>query len=188
MSLSDMLGPALQIGATFLSAGGQLASGEANRQIGRRKKAIGEYEAKQLEQDAEQSRGVGLRKAQDETLKTELVSSAALARAAASGAGASDPTVISIIARTAGEGAYRSALAIYEGEAQARVDIMKAAAARAEGAMADADSQTAQTFAGIGAASTLMSGAARVSTMYDKYWAGPKRGSSNIDTGISSDG
>jgi hypothetical protein len=185
MALSDWFAPALQLGSTFLTAGSQLAAGSANRLIGKRRKDIGEFEAQQLELEAAQSRGVGMRTAQDETLKTELVNSAALARAAASGAGASDPTVLNIISRTAGVGAYRSSLAMYEGEAQARMDLMRAETARAEGDISEQEAENADTLSKFGAASTLLSGAAKISTMYDKYWAGPKRG---IDSGISGSG
>lgn len=179
--LSDMLAPALQIGATILSSGSQFARGAAARTIGARRKAASEFEAKQLEQEAEQSRGVGMRAAQDEVQKAELVQSAALARAAASGAGASDPTVISILARTAGEGAYRQAVALYQGEAQARFDLMRATAARMEGDIAESDAGSAQKFANMAGLSTALTGGAQALTMYDKYWAGPKSG---IDRGV----
>lgn len=183
MALTDLLAPALQIGSTILSAGSQLARGDAASVIGRRRKAQAEYEADQLEQEAEASRGVGLRGGADAAMQTQLVNSAAIARAAASGAGASDPTVVNIIARTAGEGAYRQALALYEGEAQARMDRMKATALRYEGATAEADSKFARNQSRIGAASTLLSGGVKFTSMYDKYWAGPKKGDSDTDFG-----
>ena len=125
MALSDLLGPALQLGSTILGAGSQVARGEAASAIGARRAAEQEFEAKQLETEAEQSRGVGMRAAQDEVLKARLVNNAALARAAASGAGASDPTVMGVLERTAGMGAYRASLAMYEGEAQARRELME---------------------------------------------------------------
>ena len=176
MAIFDSLLPALQIGATALSAGSQVARGNAARTIGRRRKQVTEFEADQLEKEAEQSRGVGMRGAQEEVSKARLVQSAALAKAAASGAGASDPTVISVLARTAGEGAYRQAVAMYEGEAQARMDLLKASATRIEGDMAESDAATAQKFDNMGALSTVLSGGARTLSMFDKYWAGPKGG------------
>lgn len=181
-SIFDMLAPSLQIGSTILSAGSQFARGEAVRTVGRRKRGAAEFEAKQRELSAEEARGGGMRAAQDEVLKTELVNSTALARAAASGAGASDPTVISILARTAGEGAYRQAVALYQGEAAARSELMRAAAARLEGDIGESDAESAQKFANLGGISTALSGGARALSMYDKYWTGPKTA---IDTGIS---
>ena len=174
MALSDLLGPALQIGSTILSVGSQVAKGEAASAIGARRAAEQRFEAEQLDTEAEQSRGVGLRAAQDETLKAQLVNSSALARAAASGAGASDPTVMSILERTAGMGAYRASLAMYEGEAQARLDRTKASALRYEADTNISDAAAAKTQANMGAVSTLLSGATKGLSMYDKYYAGPQ--------------
>ncbi len=171
--LSDLLGPSLQLGSTILGVGSNLSRASAVRTVGKRRQAADEFEAQQLEAEAAGSRGVGLRAAADEVLKTETINSTALARAAASGAGASDKTVMDVIARTAGEGAYRSALAMYEGEAQARLDMQKAAALRYEGSLSDSDAEAAARMARMSAGSTLLSGAARGLSMYDKYWSGP---------------
>jgi len=172
MALSDFLAPSLQVGATILSAGSQIAKGNAYRAVGQRKKALSEFEAQQLETEAEGAQGIGLRGAQDERLKAQVVNSLALARAAASGAGASDPTVLNLLAQTSGESAYRQALAMYEGEAQARLDRMRASAVRYEGDTAASDANIAAGQTGIGALSTVLSGGAKVMSMYDKYWAG----------------
>lgn len=172
-SLSDLFAPSLQIGSTILSMGAQLAKGQAAQTIASRRQAADEYEAQQLEVEAQQSRSVGMRTAQDQTVNTEMINSTALARAAASGAGASDPTVMNVIARTAGAGAYRAATAMYEGEAQGRLDMAKASALRYEGATGVSDAATAAQFAGIGAAATALSGAAKAGAMFGKYWSGP---------------
>ena len=155
-SLSDLLPLSLQVGSTILGAGSQIARGQALSAIGARRAAEQQYEAKQLEAEAEQSRGVGLRAAQDQTRRGVLVNSAALARAAASGAGASDPTVMAVMERTAGMSAYRSALAMYEGEAQARLDVTRAGALNYEAGTNLEDAQAGKTAAGFGAASTLL--------------------------------
>jgi hypothetical protein len=52
---------------------------------------------------------------------TRLAESRALALAAASGGGASSPTVLNIIANLAKEGSYNAARALYAGEEQARL-------------------------------------------------------------------
>jgi hypothetical protein len=57
--------------------------------------------------------------------------------AAASGAGASDASVVNIVGRIKGEGAYRAATALYAGEDKARVLRMQAAAKRYEGLTAE---------------------------------------------------
>lgn len=173
MSISDLLGPALQIGSTVLSAGSQVARGNAATAIAARRKAALEFQAKQLESEAGQSRAVGQVQAQDIARQTQLVNSTALARAAASGAGATDPTVLKVMARTSSEGAYRQALAMYEGEAQARMDTMRAQSARFEGDTNVSDAATAKRASNIGAASTVLSGGAKALSMFDKYWSGP---------------
>lgn len=181
MAASDFLGPSLQIGSTILSAGSQLARGDAARTIGVRRKAAGDFEAAQQELAASESSGVAMRAAQDEVLKARMVNSTALARAAASGAGASDPTVMAVLSRTAGEGAYRSAVAMYEGEAQARLDRMRAAALRYQGEVGVADAEAAASSYDMGMASTLLNGGVKALSMFDKYWAGPKSESTVTD-------
>lgn len=186
-SISDFLGPSLQIGSTVLSAGSQIARGRAGEQIAARRKAQLDFQAQQLDTEAGQSQAVGQVQAQDIARQTAIVKSAALARAAASGAGASDPTVLTLMARTSSEGAYRQALALYEGEAQGRIDRMRAASARFEGNTNVADAAFAKQQSNIGAASTVLAGGAKALTMFDKYWSGPADTSSDIDpeTGIS---
>lgn len=174
MAISDFLGPALQTSSTILNAGSQIARANSMRTVaGRRKDAL-EFEAQQQEIAAQESSGVAMRAAQDEILKARTVNSAALAKAAASGAGASDSTVMAVLSRTAGEGAYRSAVAMYEGEAQARLDRMRAAALRYQADVGVADAEAAAGQSGLGVASTLLAGGVKALSMYDKYWSGPK--------------
>lgn len=163
----------LQIGSTVLSVEGDLARGRAASLIGARRKAALDFEAKQLEIEAGQAVAAGQRNSDDIARKVDLVNSAALARAAASGAGASDPTVMAVLARTKGEGAYRQALAMYEGEAQARLDRLRASAATFEGDTALLDAGRARSAANNTAAATLLSGAAKTASLYDKYYSGP---------------
>jgi hypothetical protein len=180
MALLDFLPLSLQLSSTLLSASSQFSRGESYRSSGAARQAASEFEAKQLDIEAEQAVGIGMRGAADETRKARLVESAALARAAASGAGASDPTVMNIIARTAGEGAYRASVAMYEGEAQARLDRLRAAGARYEGAVAAAGGEAAGKSSDLAGASTLLTGGLKAVSLYDKYWSGPK-----ADTGAT---
>lgn len=184
MALSDFLAPSLQIGSTILKAGSQQADIYSSLLVAKRRQALGEYEAQQLEQEAEQARGVGMRGAADEALKTEYMNSTALARAAASGAGSSDPTVMNVISRTAGEGAYRSALAMYEGESQARLDVQMAAAKRYEGSLSLRD-WNADKVAGLNVANTLLTGGVKALSMYDKYFAGPVKDKTSDTSGAT---
>jgi len=173
-SLSDLLAPSLQIGSTILNVGSKLAKSSATRAIGERKKALSEYEAAQLEQNAAAARSVGMLSAEDEQRKTQIINSAALARAAASGAGASDPTVVHILANNAGVGAYRAAVAMYQGESQARLDRMRALAAQFEGKTAQTDAGASAAQSDMTAVSTLLAGGLKTASMFEKYWAGPQ--------------
>jgi len=167
------LSEALQGGGTLLNTSAQIAKGNAALQVAQGRKIASEYEAGQLDTEAGMSRGVGMRNAADVARSVELINSAALARAAASGAGASDPTVMNVLAKTAGEGAYRQTLAMYEGEAQARLDTMRAGALRYEGDLSVSEAKTAKQSTNIGAASTLLTGGANMMSMFSKYWSGP---------------
>ncbi len=173
-NLSDLLPLALQAGSTVLSASSQVARGRAGSVIAAKRKALSNFEADQLEQSGVESRGVGMRGAADAALKTNQVNSETLARAAASGAGASDPTVMNIIARTAGEGSYRQALAMYEGEAQARLDVLRASGLRYQGQNYENDANAAAGQSNISALNTVLSGGDKMLSMYEKYWAGPR--------------
>lgn len=81
--------------------------------------------------------------------QTGLVQSRVIALAAASGASASDPGVINLVAQNKGFGAYQAALDLYKGEDEARSLQMRANAARYEG-------EQAQRAARIGAVTSLL--------------------------------
>ena len=174
MSLGDLLPTALQIGATILNTGALIAKGKATQLVAARRRAQSDFEAQQLDQAGVESRGVGMIGAADQTMRSQLVISDALAKAAASGAGASDPTVMSIIARTAGEGAYRAQMAMYEGEAQARLDTLRAAGLRFQGDTAVADASVARRADNTAALATALTGGVKAMSMYEKYWAGQR--------------
>lgn len=185
-SLSDNLGPALQAGSTVLSASGQIAKGNAAVGVGSRRRAQLEFQAQQLEAEAGQAKAVGQVGAQDMARQVALVKSSALARAAASGAGASDPSVLAVMANIGKEGAYRQALALYEGEAQSRLDLMRASAARFEGATNVADAAQVKKQSEIGAASTVLAGGAKGLSMYEKYYSGPSTGDTTTTSNATS--
>lgn len=159
----------MQAGGTLLSAQGQLSRGRAALGAAKSKQIEDNFEATQLNQDAGQSIAVSQRNAADVKRQTTLINSQALARAAASGAGASDPSVISTIARTSGEGAYRQGVALYEGEAQARMDRIRAAAATLEGNLDVSAGEAANSMSKVGAVSTVLTGGSNTYSMYRKY-------------------
>jgi hypothetical protein len=126
---------AMKITGSVLEMEGHRAAGEAARITGQRRNVAAQFEAQQLEQQAGQTVAAQQRVALEEKRKANLVASRALAVAGASGAGATDPSVVNIIAGIKGEGAYRAAVALYRGEDQARKLRMGAKARRYEGAM-----------------------------------------------------
>lgn len=162
----DWLIPLMQVTGTLLEARAQRSQGKAAQQIGQAQQGAAEFRAAQLDQVAGQSVATAQRVAQEERRQARLLASRALAVAAAGGGGASDPTVSRIIADIEGEGAYRAAVALYEGEDQARKARMGAAAERYEGQLAAVSGQNASQAGNIMAASSLLTGGA---SLYEKY-------------------
>jgi hypothetical protein len=116
-----------------------------------------------MDQQAGQARASAQRQALDERHNADLAGSRAQAAAAASGAGATDPTVVNIQGDIAKEGEYRYGMALYNGEEYARGLEGQANAKRA--------SAKAAQFAGyMNAASTVLSaGGKHGQTLLDKY-------------------
>lgn len=114
--------PALMVAGAAVSAGGTIIGANSEAKELRR-------EAAQLEVNAGQERAASQRSAMEERRQGRLASSRALALAAASGAGADDPTVVNAIADIEGEGEYRALTALYEGNT-AGDDLERQAAAR----------------------------------------------------------
>lgn len=151
---------------TALTAGSQIGAGIAER---RAASAM----AAEADVAAGQQQAASQRTAYDQQRRGELAVSRARAVAAASGGGATDSTVTDIVGRIAGEAAYRSQLALYEGndaarQLQERADMLRYGGRRAQ-------------VAGITRAfSTVLSGA---KTLSDKYGGGPRSSLSSSDIG-----
>lgn len=103
---------AIALGGNLLEAAGGFSQGVA---IKRAAKASKRY----LNQMAKQEFAIAQREAFEEQKQAELLASRALAVAAASGGGASDPTVMNIIGDIHGEGALRAGLELYKGKTRA---------------------------------------------------------------------
>lgn len=128
-----------------------------------------EFTAAQLEQRSGQAVAIAQRQAQADRFKVDLVLSRQLAVAAASGGGASDPTIINLMAKTAGVGAYQTAIDLYQGEEQERQLRLQAAAKRYEGDIGViAGKAKADAYRTSGDAA-LLSGA---SSLFSKYGMG----------------
>lgn len=137
-----------------------------------------EFEAAQLEQQANNALATSQVVAQEQRRQARLVQSRTLAVAAASGGGVSDPTVVNMLARVAGEGSYRASVALYGGEEKARFLRMQAQAADYEGEtgiISGNDRARAYEIQGMG---NLITGAG---SLYAKYNTMPKP-SSGLET------
>lgn len=142
----------LAVAGSALSAGGTIIGANAEAKELRR-------QAAQLEAQAGNDRASAQRAAMEERRKGRFASSRALALAAASGAGADDPSVINALADLEGEGEYRALTAMYEGETEAQGKEAQAKANR-RGARAT------KTAGLIKAGGTILSTG---SSMYDRF-------------------
>jgi len=140
------------LAATAVSAVGTIAAGRAQKQAA-------DHRAAQLEVEAKQEQA----KAQQDALaldrKKRLELSRLQARAAASGFGAADPTVLDLTGEVAQYGTLDQQLARYGGEVRAEDRRASAAGARAQGAAALRNSY-------FNAAGTILGG---VSSMFRRY-------------------
>ena len=139
--ISQMIGQGAQ---SVLTSYGLKEQGKADRRAAETRMQAAEFEARLMEQRAGQELAVAQRQKFEEQRVAGLVASRAQAVAAASGGGASDTTVVNIISRVKGEGAYRAAVRLYEGESKARMLRLAASAKRYEGATGVIEAAAAQ--------------------------------------------
>lgn len=175
---------AMSMAGTLFQSMGAGGGMTASREAALRRQQQLEFEAKQLEINAGQERAAGQRVALDRDREARLVQSRALAVAGASGGGVSDPTIVNLIGKIAGEGAYRRGLAIYESEERARTLRLNAAARRYEGTLASEEGEvkaSAYATTGLGA---LFKGAPGIvkngMSLFDKYGGGGPGGSGSM--------
>jgi len=150
-------GVASSVIGLFTSYAGSMQSAKSAKLAAERARVAAQFEADQMDQAAGQSFAAGQQAALEQLRQTRLTQSRAIALAAAGGGGVSDVTVVNLLSRNAGEGAYRAALAVYQGAEQARKLRMAAAAKRYEGDLqfsAGQDKATAYNMQGFGNAFT----------------------------------
>lgn len=158
-----------------MTAVSTIFSASAAGDEGKQKQAAANYSAAIDEQNAGQRQAASQRQAAEERRRAQLVQSRALAIAGASGAGASDPTVVDIISDLSSEGTYRSMLALYQGDDEARQLRQSAATKRYGGQIA---AQAGETNA---VASILKGG----SSLFSKYSPGGGAGLGGLGSGGS---
>ena len=168
------IGAAFSIGGTLLSAKGQKDAGKVaaaqGQQAAQNEMVAAEFEARQAEYLANKAKAVSHLEAFEQRRIAALLASRTLALAAGSGAGASDPTVVGLMSEIYAEGAYRSALAMYEGEEEARSLGVAAQARRLSGKSAASaaltEGKSTAKASNLSMFSTLLSGG---SSFLDKY-------------------
>ena len=112
---------------------GMMESGRMARINAERAKRQHEFLAWQADRQGGIAKAISQRQALEERRIGEITASRALAVVAASGGGASDPTIVNLMSNIEGEAHYRARVALYEGEARARQLRLDAAANRVTG-------------------------------------------------------
>lgn len=155
---------------TVVSTAAQVAGAQqqakAAKVAGEQSRVNAQYQAAQQEQAAGQEQAAAQRRALDETRRARLIASRALALTGASGAGASDPTIVNLLADLKGEGAYRSSVALYGGEERARLLRQGALTSEMEGQVAQQEAGMRSSAYRMSAVGSLASG---TSSLYAKY-------------------
>lgn len=167
MSGLAAVGAGLGIAGTLLGAQSQRSAGRAQARAikaeAEAKRRAAEFEAAQHEEVAGELIAASHRAAYEERKNAALLASRAQAVAGGSGAGVSDPTVVDIINQISGEGAYRAALALQEGEQAAKKHRMSAKSLRETGYSAmvssAAEASAITRASNLSATSTILRGA-----------------------------
>ena len=145
--------------ATALAVGSSVLSGIGQIQAGKAANSNAKFQARQMEQQAGQERASSQREAIAERRQSAIIQSNAQASAAASGGGATDPTVLNITGNIAKEGEYNALSALFQGEEKARGLGLQASATRMEGKQAKKQGM-------IGGVSTIIGGTASAASKY----------------------
>lgn len=170
-----------------LEAFGANASAASHVQFGIQARQAAQFEAAQMRQNANAAEAASQRTAFDIDRQTQFVTSRALAVAAGSGGGASDPTVVNLIARDAGEGAYQRALALYSGTDRARLDQESADAKDYEGKNTELNSLEVGAAGYASGATSLLKSQARNASLLQRFGGGGPQAGAFGGNGSSDD-
>lgn len=178
LSTNQQVPHALGATGTILNFIGNMGAASTARQAAERQRIAAQLEAAQYDQGAGQVIAAQQREAMSEKRKAQLLASRGLAVAAASGGGASDPTVARLLTDITGEGSYRAALALYAGEDRARQMRYAADVKRYEGETAGRVGKKLASAYQTHALAGLVGGGARLwgKSLYGKYAQGGPRG------------
>ena len=132
--------PFIMLGMSALGAAGSMSAADDQAEQaelqGQQEQVYANWQAAQLKQKANAERASGQRAAIEERKKGDLTMSRARAVAAASGAGAGDPTVMNILGNLASDTEYNALSRLYEGDSSAQSLETQANALQWQGAQA----------------------------------------------------
>jgi hypothetical protein len=155
-----------------LDAFGQGLGAVSHIMFGIQARQAAQFQAAQLRQNADSAQASSQRSAIDVDRQTQMITSRALAVAAASGGGASDPTVVNLIARDAAQGAYLKSVALYQGDDRARLMSEQADAKDFEGKATERNSYEVGAAAFAGGATSLLKTHARGASLFSRFGGG----------------
>lgn len=142
---------------TAASAVGTVVGASAAEEQGKNADRAAQMQALALQREAREKEAAAQRRAITEQTKADLVLSRQQAVAAASGGGATDPTVLDIMGNTAQQGRYNADSALYEGAAAGQSLDEQAALTRYRG-------QQARRAGRINSMTTVLSGMSNFAT------------------------
>lgn len=159
---------AMTLASGAITAAGTLAMGAASNQAGQAAQQAANFRAQQEDQAATEARAVAQRGAMEDRRKGDLLQSTLQARAAASGGGAADPTVINLGGGIEQRSEYDALFDMYKGENRARGLMDAATGDRYSGAAAAAEGEAKQNASYLAAAGTILGSAGSAYRTYNK--------------------
>lgn len=166
LSQQTPMGRLAQGVGTGMEAYGAAEQAAGYMQYGAIRNAAAQFAAAQLRQQANNAQGSAQRKAQMIGLNADYVISSQRARAAGSGGGGSDPTVLNLMARTKSMAGFQQSVALYGGAERARELNMSAAAEEYSGRMEASMGRQTGLAGGVRALTTALQGGV---SLYSKY-------------------
>lgn len=179
-SIMSMIGSVSQAYGAYQQGQAAKIAGEGAMQDAEFRATMLEFSAREAERQGGRAKASTQRQAMEERRQGRLAASRALAVAAASGGGVSDPSIVDLISRTEGEAHYRASIALYEGEAEARRLRFEAMMGRGNAALVRSYGSADQSAGENAAASFNMKAIGKLveggSSLYAKYGLGGPKG------------
>lgn len=158
---------AIGIGTSFSAS---RKSAKATEKAGRTQQAALDFEAEQLDVAAGQTLASGQYAAGEVRRQGKIIESDLIARVAAGGGSISDPSIMNLIGRNAGEIQHRAMVEMYAAEDEARTLRARAKTARMGGVSALGESKAAASAIRTGG---IASAFAQTGGLMAQYWKPP---------------